>query len=79
LGAQTWFFDLQASYEFRASAGASFKNGWPTSRYLLDHTSITLGCTNIFDHDPPRSNDNFPRFIYDPTGRFIYVSLKKAF
>ena len=76
---QTWFFDLQASYEFRASAGANFNNGWPTSRYLLDHTSITLGCTNIFDHDPPRSNDNFPRFIYDPTGRFIYVSLKKTF
>jgi hypothetical protein len=45
----------------------------------LRGTAITLGCTNIFDHDPPHSNDNFPRFIYDPTGRFIYVSLKKRF
>ena len=80
---QTWFFDVQASYEFGTKSPGSwaerFHNGWPTWRYLLDQTTITLGVNNIFDHDPPRSNDNFPRFIYDPTGRFIYASVKKVF
>ena len=80
---QTWFFDVQASYEFGTISPSNyakrFHNGWPTWRYLLDQTTITLGVNNIFDHDPPRSNDNFPRFIYDPTGRFIYASVKKKF
>jgi iron complex outermembrane recepter protein len=80
---QTWFFDVQASYEFGTKSPGSwaerFHNAWPTWRYLLDQTTITLGVNNIFDHDPPRSRDNFPRFIYDPTGRFIYASLKKNF
>lgn len=83
---QTWFFDLQASYDFRFNEPSRNKErvsatdgallNW--KRYL-DRTSITVGCTNLFDHDPPRSNDNFPRFIYDPTGRFVYISLTKKF
>jgi len=82
---QTWFFDLQASYEFRVAGKqergprAGIVNGWPTWRRVLDRTTVTVGCTNIFDHDPPRSNDNFSRFIYDPTGRFVYVSVTKKF
>ena len=83
---QTWFFDVQASYEIRnayrqAASAICVHNGWPTWRYLLDQTTITLGVNNIFDHDPPHSVsfDNFPRAIYDPTGRFIYASLKKIF
>jgi iron complex outermembrane receptor protein len=80
---QTWFSDVQASYEFGTKSPSSwanrFHNGWPTWRYLLDETTITLGVTNIFDHDPPRSNNNFPHLLYDPTGRFIYASLKKNF
>ncbi|MDQ6764939.1 MAG: TonB-dependent receptor [Verrucomicrobiota bacterium] len=81
---QTWFFDLQASYEFGHDRPAQenslrFANGWPKWRTLLDHTKLTVGVNNLFDHDPPRSNDNFPRFIYDPTGRFVYLSLTKKF
>ena len=78
---QTWFFDVQASYEIQTHTkpGERLINGWPTWRYLLDETTITLGVTNIFDHDPPRSNNNFPHSLYDPTGRFIYASLKKKF
>jgi iron complex outermembrane receptor protein len=72
---QTWFFDVQASYEFRF-ASAHPERTW---QRLLDRTSVTVGCTNIFDHDPPRSVDNFPRYIYDPTGRFVYVGLTKKF
>lgn len=82
---QTWFFDLQASYEFGnksnspTSSSERFSNGWPTWRYLLDGAKITIGINNIFDHDPPQSNDNFPRFIYDTTGRFVYLSVTKKF
>ena len=80
---QTWFFDVQASYEIQTHTKpeARLVNGWPTWRYLLDQTTITLGVNNIFDHDPPHSLsfDNFPRAIYDPTGRFIYASLNKKF
>lgn len=83
---QTWFFDLQASYEFGTKSGASiaggsesFHNSWATWRCLLDGTRLTVGINNLFDHDPPHSNDNFPRFIYDPTGRFVYASLTKKF
>ena len=80
---QTWFFDVQASYQFGTrspnTSGESFHNGWPTWRFLLDQTTITLGVNNLFDHDPPRSNNNFPHFLYDPTGRFIYASLTKRF
>ncbi len=83
---QAWLFDLQASYEFGSQSGGSetprrqpFRNGWPAWRYLLDGAKLTLGCNNLFNHDPPRSNDNFPRFIYDTTGRFVYVSLTEKF
>ena len=80
---QTWLFDLQASYEFETKSPASwskyFHRGWPKWRSLLDGTKLTLGINNLFDHDPPRSNDNFPRYIYDTSGRFIYGSVTKKF
>ncbi len=51
----------------------------PIWRLALKGTSVTIGCTNVFDHDPPESFTNYPRSIYDPTGRFIYVSVTKKF
>src|SRR5213596_653227 len=98
---QTWFFDLQASYDFTSllpvetnpvpgySKGEKEvvrgKDGAPretasaqTSNYgrsILDHllrgTIITIGCNNIFDHDPPQAfgedgnGQNYPGFTYD--------------
>ena len=83
---QTWLFDLQASYEFWSNSRSHkqagperFHNGWGTWRNLLNGVKLTVGCNNLFDHDPPQSNDNFPRFIYDTSGRFIYFSLTKKF
>lgn len=83
---QTWFFDLQASYDFRFHEPSKDKErvpapegALPNWKRYLDRTSITVGCTNVFDHAPPKSNDNFPRFIYDPTGRFVYLSVTKKF
>ena len=63
---------------------ASFaKAGW---KNWLNNTSITIGCNNVFGQDPPKAYGNFlsnaygyPGSIYDATGRFVYVSLKKKF
>ena len=80
-----WFFDAQATYDFALARPvetqpvASWKN-W------LNNTSITIGCNNVFGQDPPKAYGSmftnpygYPFFIYDGTGRFVYVSLKKKF
>ena len=52
---------------------------------MLNGTTITLGCNNIFGQDPPRAygfggnGTNYPGFLYDSTGRFVYVQLTKKF
>jgi iron complex outermembrane recepter protein len=105
---QTWFFDVQASYNFvfvppvetapvpgytkdAASSGdgkstenasaqtASF--GLPCWKRLLNNTTVTIGCNNVFGHDPPDAFAvaNYPDFLYDSTGRFVYASLTKKF
>jgi iron complex outermembrane receptor protein len=51
---------------------------WKTA---LNRTTITIGCNNITDRDPPVafSITGYPDFIYDSVGRFIYVRLTKQF
>jgi len=70
---ETWFFDVQGSYKW------SFGDATETWKRLLNRTSLTLGCTNVFGHDPSRANTtvNYADFAYDSTGRFVYVSLRK--
>jgi hypothetical protein len=52
---------------------------------LLRGTIITVGCNNIFDHDPPMAwgeggnGVGYPGFTYDATGRFAYIRLTKKF
>lgn len=72
---ETWFFDVQGSYKF---SFASRAKAW---KRLLNRTTVTLGCNNVFGHDPPRANtiSNYADFTYDSTGRFVYVSLTKEF
>ena len=50
-------------------------------RRLLNGTTVGVGCNNVFNHDPPQADTgvNYPRFLYDPTGRFVYVSVTKKF
>jgi iron complex outermembrane receptor protein len=51
-------------------------------RRLLNGTRITIGCNNVFDQDPPQAfltSANYPDFLYDSVGRFVYVSLTKKF
>jgi iron complex outermembrane recepter protein len=52
-----------------------------TWQRLLNDTTITLGCNNVFGHDPPTAaaTANYADFIYDSTGRFVYLSLTKRF
>ncbi len=108
---QTWFFDVQASYNFSfvapvetqpvagyakdaqeitsASGGQAVESAsaqtanfaLPVWKRLLHNTTLTIGCNNVFGHDPPdaATATNYADFLYDPTGRFVYVSLTKKF
>ncbi len=58
----------------------------PCWKNLINNTSFTIGCNNVFGQDPPvafgKFNGNatlYPGFIYDPTGRFVYGSITKKF
>lgn len=55
--------------------------GLPTWKHILNGTTVTLGCNNVFGHDPPDANTatNYADFAYDSTGRFVYISLTKKF
>ncbi len=59
--------------------------GLPIWQRVLNGTTITLGCDNIFGQDPPKAygfggnSTGYPGFLYDATGRFVYVQLTKKF
>ncbi|HEV2839936.1 MAG TPA: TonB-dependent receptor, partial [Chthoniobacterales bacterium] len=96
-----WLFDLQASYDFstlvtKSSGTTSSKDGKTSVStdasgemsfwdHLLNGTTFTIGCNNVFDKDPPFSSGQggnavaYPGFTYDATGRFYYVRLTKKF
>ena len=108
---QTWFFDVQGSYDLtfvapietspvpgyskdlkeatetkdgsptESATAQSANYGLPIWKRILSGTTITLGCNNVFGHDPPDANTatNYADFAYDSTGRFVYVSLTKKF
>jgi iron complex outermembrane receptor protein len=52
---------------------------------LLKGTTLTIGCNNLFDTDPPFASgqggnaSGYPGFTYDATGRFVYARLTKKF
>jgi outer membrane receptor protein involved in Fe transport len=69
----------QAGKAGTSTWGQTAAYGQPVWQQLLNGTSITLGCNDVFGQDPPRSFAQYPVFAYDPTGRFIYVSLTKKF
>lgn len=49
---------------------------------LLDGTTLTVGCNNLFDEDPPfvaGANSATDLSIYDPFGRFVYFEITKKF
>ena len=60
--------------------------GLPVWQRVLNNTTITLGCSNVFGQDPPKAygygggnSTKYPGFLYDATGRYVYVQLTKKF
>jgi outer membrane receptor protein involved in Fe transport len=58
----------------------------PCWKTILNNSTVTLGCNNVFGQDPPKqfgfffaNSNNYPGFQYDNIGRFWYVELKKKF
>src|SRR5205085_11465422 len=58
----------------------------PCWKTMLNNSTVTIGCNNIFGQHPPKmfgyffSNFyNYPWFAYDNIGRFWYIELKKKF
>jgi iron complex outermembrane receptor protein len=58
----------------------------PCWKTILNNSSITIGCNNIFGQDPPPASGfffsnltNYPGSTYDNLGRFWYVQLRKKF
>jgi iron complex outermembrane receptor protein len=50
---------------------------------LLGGTTLSVGCTNVFDREPPVAvgafNDNYDTSLYSLRDRFIYGSITKKF
>ena len=98
---ERWLFDLQASYDFSVlvkkttattnyskdskSSSAPVSSEMTFGDRLLDGTRLTVGCTNVFDTDPPFASGQggnavgYPGYTYDATGRFVYIRLTKKF
>jgi iron complex outermembrane receptor protein len=58
----------------------------PCWKTILNNSTVTLGCNNVFGQDPPDmyglffgNANNYPGFSYDNIGRFWYIELKKKF
>ncbi len=66
---QTWFFDLQAAYDFTSISGSHARPGW---KQILDGMRVSVGCTNLFDHDPPDSVNDYPQVPLRPH-RAVYL------
>lgn len=84
-----------AGYSKSAKEVMTGKDGKPEStaaysmpcwKTILNNSSITIGCNDIFGQDPPKtfglfaqSQFNYPGGTYDNMGRFWYLQLKKKF
>lgn len=68
-----------------AVAGVSQSSQSGLCAVLLNGTRLTIGCTNLFDRDPPQAygeggnSVGYPGFTYDATGRFVYARMTKKF
>ena len=69
----------------KANVSTSASSRMSFCDYFLKGTTLTVGCINLFDTDPPFASGQggnsvgYPGFTYDATGRFYYVRLTKKF
>ena len=82
---KTGVADGQATYD-HGSAPTVEAQALTGAQNWIHGTSITIGCNNVFGQDPPKAYGRFfsnpygyPFFIYDGTGRFVYLTLTKKF
>jgi hypothetical protein len=71
--------DAKSIVDGRGAAGATTMT--PVQK-LLDQLTITVGCNNMFDEQPPfmsGANSTTNLAVYDPYGRFVYFELAKKF
>jgi outer membrane receptor protein involved in Fe transport len=67
--------------------GQTANYSMPCWKNLLNNTTFTIGCNNVFGQDPPvqlgafaaNNANDFPGAIYDNVGRFLYLELTKKF
>ena len=80
--------DMEKGKDGKAVASAKEQTAnyaLPIWKRCLNGTQISLGCDNIFGVDPPQAygfggnGTNYPSFLYDSTGRFVYFQIKKKF
>ncbi len=80
--------DMSSGKDGRPTMSADAQSssyGLPVWQRVLNGTTITLGCDNITGEDPPKAygfggnSTGYPGFLYDATGRFVYVQLTKKF
>jgi hypothetical protein len=79
--------DTNSSYAKgdKANVSTSASSKMSFCDYFLKGTTLTVGCLNLFDTDPPFASGQggnsvgYPGFTYDSTGRFYYVRLTKKF
>lgn len=64
-----------------SAASQTVNYALPAWQHLLNGTTVTLGCNDVFGQDPPHASAiaNYADFLYDSTGRFVYVALRKKF
>jgi iron complex outermembrane receptor protein len=68
------------SKDGKNTAPGAATTSWYTR--LLNGTTLTVGCNNIFDRDPPfvnGANSATDLSIYDGFGRFVYFEISKKF
>jgi len=72
----TLVYDAQVSYKLFPA-----KNRQDTAWY--SDLKLTVGVNNAFDDDPPfvadggNNSNGYPGFLYNDTGRFVYIGLEK--
>jgi hypothetical protein len=74
--------ETSATPDNKSTSGIEAANfALPVWKQALNNTIITLGCNNVFGHDPPDASTgtNYADLLYDSTGRFVYISLTKKF
>jgi hypothetical protein len=69
----------KATGEPETAISQTANHGLSIWKRLVNGTTVAVGCDDIFGQDPPHALGNYPVFEYDPSGRFVYLSITKKF